>query len=167
MAEREKIISLIILSLLSFVFSFCVSLCRTVFSAKMLAGRRGTRHCPQWNRQSSGAEQILHIFLSIWAVLLWLPDTKLGLCFWLKLRSTILQGPIFPIENLLIMISFWEAQRSDKISWASGSQSYLFENMQNSILPCFIVLSVIKLRASSVIVHKVSHSKVFCFSAWQ
>lgn len=39
MAEREKIISLIILSLLSFVFSFCVSLHKTgVFLPKCLQG---------------------------------------------------------------------------------------------------------------------------------
>lgn len=43
MAEREKIISLIILSLSSFVFSFCVSFHKTVFSTKILTRRRCTR----------------------------------------------------------------------------------------------------------------------------
>lgn len=99
-------------SFLSFFFlSVCVT-SQNCFFCPNSYRVEGYQALPTWSRQFSGAEQILHVFLSLWAVLLWLPDTKLGLCFWLRVRSTILQGPIFPIENLLMMTtSFWEGQK--------------------------------------------------------
>lgn len=87
---------------------------------------------------------MLHIFLSIWAVCCDCYIAKAGVCFWLKLRSAILQDPFFPVENLLMALFQTEKpKRSDKISELAEARLYLLEEMQNNILLYFIVLSVV------------------------